>query len=75
MRQFREATTKEYRDILQGGATKKLAILMLPEGRANFGHLLRCSSLPYLKVRITPRALDMTKIDSVKLILVQIPDP
>ncbi len=32
---------------LQGGETKKLAIISLPFGRANFSHLLCCSSFEY----------------------------
>jgi len=55
--------------LLQGGATKKSAIFSLPEGRANSGKLLRCLSLTYLMVRIAPRALNLARIHSAKLIL------
>jgi len=41
-------------------------------GRANLGHLLRCSLLTYLKVRSAPRALNITKIRSAQLTLGQI---
>jgi len=45
-------------DILQGVVTKKSVIFELPYGRVNFTHLLRCSSLTYLQVRITPQRLE-----------------
>jgi|GEM_PF-4607121 len=62
MKRFRDATTKMYDDILQGGATKKSVIFEPPFGRAR-SLVIFCvaSSLTMALIVARSRALNLTK--------------
>ena len=59
-------------NILRGGATKKSAIFEIPCGRADFIHLLCCSSLTYIQYASLLNALNVNKIDSAQVMLILI---